>query len=470
MTGSRARTLQLALVAALAMGALTDYGVLTGRDFLDPSTGKPAEIVPGAPYVAPGAGGWVDAVIDPTVVGDVDIVVRTGLAEAPPLVIPPPTVLSGTLPRAVVEPLGEAVKIPFVVLGSSVHPLWPDGTRWLPYGVRSNSELHGRHVAVGAFADLDHDGYVGVTLLDGDAADREIERAELVPVGSHIYLGWAGAVRGQIAVAVGGPTGAPLRVAVAAGAYIGSFRADYFGGALPDGPAVFTHLPFHPETNPAVILGRDVEPPDPWNPLELLGVSVRVGLDPDPADPRYGEAFTVRLDGSDDSIDVAEVYSGAFAGFAIALPPDPDARYDTEERKLRPALDPSGERTLYELPRQVVLRDAEDGERMRLVPTDRLGNVADLPAPVAVTLRATGWLRITEPDADDDDRREPLVVGDARGVEIRLRADEDEEEEEEEEEDADEEEGYLVVENAEVLSAIEILRPEKPKRSLGDPM
>jgi hypothetical protein len=451
MRRAGARALWLVLLGASTSGAAGEYGVLTSQDVVDPSTGKPAEIVPDAPWVSRGPIGWSDATIDPSVVGDVDVVVRTGLAEASFLAIPPPTALSGALPQAVAEPLEQGVKIPFVVVGSSAFPLWPDGTPLLPWGARTYEELEGKHVAVAVFADLDADGYVGVTLLDGDAADVAIERAERVPVGSHIYLGWSGAARGQIASAVGGPAGARLRVAVAAGAYLGSFRADYFGGALPDGPAVFTHLPFHPETDPALILDGTVEPPNPYNPLELLGVDVRLGLDADPKDPRYGEAFTLRLDGSSDSVDVAEVHSGAHAAFALARPPDPHARYESESLELRPALDPSGRRTVYEVPRQVLLRPESDGsEKLRLVPIDRLGNVADLPAPVAVTLRASGWLRIAEPNADGDDKVERVVVGDSRGVTLRLRA-----------QGAGSSQGrqFLVVENSAILSAIEVALP-----------
>ena len=419
----RAHTLGLGLAAALALAATSDYGVLTGRDWVDPRTGRAAEIIPGAPFVAPGPDGWDEPVIDPAVVGDEDLVVRTGTTSLPRLAIPAPSLLRGVQPRAVAEPLGEGARIAFSAMGASAHPLWPNGSPLVPYGVRTWAELEGRHVAVVAFADLDGDGYVGLTRLDGDAGDDEIEEAELVPVGKHLFIGIGGAVQGWLSVAVGGPTGAPLRVAVAAGAYLGDFDPGYMDGALPNGPAVFTHLPFHPVTDPSQILGGYVEPPNPANPLELLGVDVRVGLEPDPGDPRYGEAYTLRLDGSDRTVDTADVHSGAPAGFAIARTPDPGARYDTEDLKLRPALDPTGARTLYELPRHAVLRSASlaGGEAVRLVPVDRLGNVADLAAPATVAVRATGWLRIAAPDVDGDPSFEPVVVDDARGAPLLLR-------------------------------------------------
>ena len=89
------------------------------------------------------------------------------------------------------------------------------------------------------------------------------------------------------------------------------------GMALPDGPAIFTGLPFHPITDPGQIqAGGELDAPDGTNPLELLGVKIRPAFVPDPTDPRYGEAFTLALDGSSPSIDVIEARSGAFRGFA----------------------------------------------------------------------------------------------------------------------------------------------------------
>jgi hypothetical protein len=71
-----------------------------------------------------------------------------------------------------------------------------------------------------------------------------------------------------------------------------------------------------------------------------------------------------------------------------------------------------------------------------------------------VTVRSTGRLRISEPDADADDRSEALVVEDARGVELRLHA--------EGEAGEVEEQAHLVVENAELLNAIEVVLPTAP--------
>lgn len=457
MKRPRLHALGLAVLGALSVAAASDYGVLTGRDPIDPATGRAAEIVPGAPFVAKGPNGWKDPVIDPSLVGDLDLVVRTGLAAPPAFAIPKPSPLRHAVPHAVAEPLGAGTKVSFVVIGSSAHPFWPLGVFFLPYGVRTADELDGRHVAVMAFADLDGDGYIGVTHLDGNLADEAIEEAEREPVGQHVFIGQTAIAEGALAIAVGGPTGARPRIALAAAAYLGPFLPEFHGGAIPVGPAVFTHLPFHPETDPDRIIGGGlVEPPDPTNPLMLLGVHVREGLKPDPGDPRYGEAFTLRLDGSDPSIDVADVSSGAFAGFGLARTPDPSWRYDTEDLKLRPAVGPSGERTVYELARHAALHAESlgSGEAARIVPVDRLGNVADLPAPTAATLRATGWLQILAPDADGDPSRESIVVDDARGVAILLRVDPAA--------SANPTRQHLLVESAGRLNAIEILYPGTP--------
>jgi hypothetical protein len=406
------------VLLALASGAagVTDP-VLTG-DPLDPDTGRVAEIVPGAPWIRPGPDGLLgtaDDLVFPGTVGDVDLVVRTGLA-AVPSAIPDPSPLTGSVPTGAIAPFGAGMPVPFVVVPS-------DGLDPQPYGSPAvPAYLEGMPVFVVAFADLDGDGYVGITHLDGDSSDASLERAELVPVGRRYVLGSGGGAAGTLAVTAGGPPGAPLRIAVAAAAYAGDFDPAYRGGIVPNGPAVMTHLPFLPVTDPAAALMPTRLP------LRLAESGGRVAMralpafEPDPADPRIGEAFTLRLDGSDPSIDVADTVSGAPIRFGVVQRPDPALYLALPTRPLRPGLDTAGQVVPFEVLNRIVVADDGGGTptRVRIVALDQLGNVTAPGAATQVVLRSRGVVRIASPDADGDPFREIVVVADARGVEVAL--------------------------------------------------
>jgi hypothetical protein len=385
-------------------------------DPLDPATNRVAEIVPGAPWIQPGPDGEMgsdDDVVRTDVIGDIDLVLRSGITHftGP---IPDPTARTGPMPLGVAEPFGSATAVDFVVTAS-------DGATDTPYGnpVAAPS-LEGVGIFAVAFGDLDGDGFVGITHLDGDPLDAAIEEAELDPVGSRLVPAQAGLASGALRIGAGGPTGAELRVALAAGAYAGPLDPAFFGGAVADGPAVMTELPFLPRLAPDKLIDGDL--PEPIHPDRPAAVEVEGDFEPDPGDPAIGEAFTLHTDGSDPSIDLARVHSGQFSRFGLAQTPDPLQYWAISVRPLRLGLDAAGRPAPYEILQRLMVADDGSASQvtLRLVPLDRLGNVSDLVAAGSVTIRSGGTVRIARPDFDGNPFSETLQVPDARGVEVVL--------------------------------------------------
>jgi hypothetical protein len=100
--------------------------------------------------------------------------------------------------------------------------------------------------------------------------------------------------------------------------------------------------------------------------------------------------------------------------------PDPMRFRSMTTRPLRPGLDDTGLRVPYEIVRFLGIDD--DGPQsqltVRVVPLDRLGNVADLDEPTQVTVRTGGTIRIVWPDSDGDPHSESLLIADTRGADI----------------------------------------------------
>jgi hypothetical protein len=387
-------------------------------DPLDPASGRVAEIPAGTPWIRPGPDGsfgGADDLVSTTVVGDVDLVIRTGLTSIAGS-IPDPAPLRGAIPGGVIEPFGAGMPIFFVVVPS-------DGGAPAPYGSPAAPPyFEGLPVFVVAFADLDGDGFIGVTHLDGDSTDASIEQAELAPVGRRYALGVDGAASGALFVTAGGPPGNPLRIALTAGAYAGPFRPDYFEGIVPDGPAVSTRLPFLPLMDPGAALVPFPLPFAPAEPEGRVGMRALPAFIADPSDPRIGEVFTLRLDGSQPSIDVAHATSGAPAQFGLAERPDPTRYLPLPTRPLRPGLDTAGNVIPLEILNQLIVPDDGAGNPtvLRIVALDQLGNVTAPATATSVEVRTRNSVRIVSPDTDADPFRETVLVQDARGVEIAL--------------------------------------------------
>lgn len=375
-------------------------------DPIDPGTGLIYEIVPGTPRIDAGPDGEFetdDDVVGPEI-GDVDIVIRS--VETIGARYPDPAPLRGAIPTVTASLRGLGAGISFSVGGT-------DGV--LPLDRLARFPFPGHPILVMAFADLDGDGYIGITHLDGDPTDASTEEAEFVPVARRYAIAGPRIARGELFIPIGGPPGAELDIALAAATYSGPRQTSFLGGGVPMGPAVMTKLPFLPETNVSRLIG---DRPTFATPGALVGPEIEPVLDPDPADPAIGETFTIRLDGSEPSIDTARVLSGDFVRFALAQRPDPETFNDMPSRPVRPGLGESGERVLLELLHHLTIPD--DGGRssktLRVVPIDAHGNIAALPAPTEVEIVASGSIRIESPDADGDPMRETVTVVDARGA------------------------------------------------------
>jgi len=384
-------------------------------DATDPATGAFLEIPAGAPATLPGPDGELatgDDVVLRAVRGDVDLVVRTGLQSFGAAF--PAAKTPGTAPVAVAEPFGDGTPVLFVA-GAS------DGRHGPAAGNPVDPpSLADAPVLAVAFGDLDGDGVIGVTELDGDALDLELEEAELVPIGRRFASSSGGRAAGQLPVAAGGPTGAEVLVAVGAAAYAGPFDPQHFGGAVPDGPLVMTLLPFQPRTLPGDVLDGNL--PGAADPNALTGVQVEPAYVPEPARPGVRERFSIRLAAAHPSLDLARAHSGAFARFGLVRAPDPATYRALPGRPLRPGLDDVGGRAAYEVLQQLFVADDAGATQtaLRVVPLDRLGNVADLATSRSVTLRAEGGVAIAIPDTDGDPSAETLSIGNARGVAVTV--------------------------------------------------
>src|SRR5262245_14754109 len=111
---TRVRTVLIALLlVASARAARAQLPVFAG-DPIDPTTGAPYIILPGVPLVNPGPDGRFgnsDDLIDPSIIGDVDLVLRTGggyaggpipgphagVAAAPAVIVGGTTTASGSM-------------------------------------------------------------------------------------------------------------------------------------------------------------------------------------------------------------------------------------------------------------------------------------------------------------------------------------------------------------------------------------
>jgi hypothetical protein len=374
-----------------------------------------AEIVPGAPLIVPGGDirGSSDDLVVANVRGDVDLVLRTGAATLTGAILPPSLLApGGVTAEAVAEPFGEGVPVPFEVVPS-------DGAG--PYGnLAVPAYWSGQPILVLAFSDLDGDGYVGITELDGDATDAVLEEAELTPTGRAFALGEDGAGRGEIAIRVGGPPGARAIAALTAATCAGPYREDHRDGTVPDGPVVTTHLPFLPNTDPERFSFEGPRDPTQVGLASLTAaIDVRPSQLPIPSDPAHGEAFTLHLDGSTSTIDIARVSSGSAVRFGLVRVAHPDRR---PTGPVRPGLDPGGNRVALEVLSLLALADDGDETReaLQVVALDRLGNVAEPSGAAEVTLATSGGIRIASPDVDGDPFRETVELDGAEGVAIEL--------------------------------------------------
>ncbi len=397
----------------VALGGPASAASIFDGDPVDPATGRPYAILPGVPLILPQPGRPDDfspPIVDPSVRGDVDLVVRAahlgvGPLMPPPVPVPPTAVAGGVR-------IAAGTEIPFTVIASTGGP-----------GLGAplaTTELDGLPVVVVVFADLDGDGLVGPTDADpAGAADngRELQEADFV-VGRQVAFFSRGVAQGTVAVTKGAPASAGgLAVVLGAMAYVGPFRGGFFFGNVPDGPGVATLLPFFPRLDPDRLIegngsgGRAA-------PDVRLGVEIENAFDPLASDPLLGTPFALPTNGTSPTLDRAIVRSGPVSRVACVRP-SVLASYpsDTETALRRGA---GG--ALIEPLDSIDLADdgPGGGVRVRLVPLDVLDNVTDPPAGTTAILLAGPGLAITSPDTDTNPARETVALPTAAGLEITL--------------------------------------------------
>ncbi len=323
-------------------------------------SGAPYEILPGFPLVQAGPDGRLgtaDDIVDASRIGDIDLVVRSGSPPAT-ATLPAPTA-AGARPVGVAGPVsagGSPIAFTAFLSNGATGATAPAGQ------LLAAADMNGLPVVVAAFPDLDGDGVIGPSALDGPGDDH-LELRELEPVGRGLALFAGGVARGQIAVRAGlPPSQGGLTVLLAGMALTGPFDAGFFEGAVPTGPAIATALPFLPERD----LGRLIrDRASAAGPDRTLQQVIRFAAAPD------SPAFTLSLDGSVPSVDAAVVHS------------QPATR-----TSLRPDI---GQAIAAGATTDVVLashgRNAK--RRLRLFATDRWGNPADPPPGFVVTLHAS---------------------------------------------------------------------------------
>jgi len=388
-------------------------------DPTDPLTGAPYVMLPGVPLVSPGPDGRYgrgdDDVIDLGLVGDVDLVVRTGgsyLGGA----IPPPHAGVAAAPGVTVGggATGAGGDVLFQGIVSDGQPPLPTGN------ALASGELNGRPVLAIAFADLDGDGVIGQTAADG-SADDQIERQEiLVPAGRQAAPIVDGVATGSVALTLGAPASAGgLGIVVGAGASTGDEPFLYF-----DGPWIATLLPYMPPLDPDRIIGSNgVGSPDPASLLTDFELEIDDDrtFAPSPNHPILGTPYAIPLDGSSPTVDLLRAESAAASGVACMRPVDEATFVASRTSRLVPGLDPLGARVLYDA--TAALGIASDGPGgaipVSCFTIDRFGNATDPPVGgYTVTLEAGPRLRIVMPDADGDPTRETLTIASANAVGI----------------------------------------------------
>ncbi|MBI3783882.1 MAG: hypothetical protein HY270_10820 [Deltaproteobacteria bacterium] len=379
-------------------------------DPIDPATHQPYSILPGAPLIYPGVDGkfgTADDLVDTNLIGDVDIVIRTG-GTFMTVVIPPPASGVGAAPVIIAGGHHGHVgsEAPFQLIVSDGATMPAAGRPLL------GPDLNARRALLFAFADLDGDGFIGPTAASSPS-DIQIERQEaLTFVGRVMAEIQNGVATGTIGVSMGAPasTGG-LGIVVAGGAATGATPNLYA-----DGPWVATSLPYLiPLTQGAVVGGENTGPIDPVGlvDLELSGGAVYL---PAPNNPNFGTPFAVPLDGSDVTVDLLRSNSAAAVGASFGQSIDRATFVATWGTVLRPAVDGSGKRDLIAAVDSISLPADGPGNTQTVLvyPADLLGNPTDPPSGgLNIVLEASPGLKIIAPDSDGDPRREPITFGSA---------------------------------------------------------
>ncbi len=375
-------------------------------DPIDPTTNQPYMLLPGVPLVYPGPDGiygTADDFINMAILGDVDLVVRTGGTFSGGA-IPPPSAGVGAAPVVVAGgPNGQSgTRASFQLILSDGSTVVPGGNPLL------GPDLDNRPGLIMAYADLDGDGFIGPTATS-NPADIEIQRQEAFTYAGRTLAQFSGGVAsGQIGVSMGAPasTGG-LGIVLAAGAATGPTPNLYA-----DGPWIATSLPYMiPLRQAQIVEGDPADPIDPHAVMYLALSQSSVYLPP-PNNPLPGAPFAIPLDGSNVTVDLLRSNSGPAVGVGFAKLVDRNTFVAGWGRVIRPAVNDQGRRTLVESVDALSLPADGPGNAQTLVvfPVDQQGKPADPPADgLTITLETGSGLRIVAPDTDSDPSSETIT-------------------------------------------------------------
>ncbi len=375
--------------------------------------GEPYSILPGLPLFLPGDDeeyGTADDSIDPAIVGDVDVVVRAGGTYGGGAIPPPaPGVAAAPVVIAGGTGTGAGTEVSFQVILSNGNPVPAAGN------ALSGPQHDGRGALVVAYPDLDGDGVIGPTGVDG-SADNQVEMQEtLSPAGRQVGVVINGVASGTLGVSLGAPASAGgLGLVLVGGALIGESAAEHYF----DGPWVSSLVPFMPPMDPTRIIGRgNVRPPDPGQLVEVELEGERFGRLA-PGHAVLGTPFAIPLDGSSVTVDIVRSAAGAAVAAKLAPPVDLATFTAVSTRHLLAAVDPSGRRQVVEVVDALSMPDDGNGHATTLLlfAADLLGNPTDPVGDMVVTLELGPALALVEPDTDGDPQHEPVVLRTGRSV------------------------------------------------------
>ncbi len=412
-----AATMSTILPTAARADLCTNVSPVFENDPCDPATG-PYPMLPNLPLVLPlkgPAGRWSDGppTITPDFTGDVDLAVRVGSLPSS-TEIPPPagSAANPTLTQVVAGGggSGQGSSTAFTVFVT-------DGPGVSTYGLPI-AGLDERPVAVFGYADLDGDGSIGPTDVDG-SADNELEKQEAIAhVGRQVGQISGDRFSNSLAVRIGAPASiGGLRISLVAGMYTG----DDPGQLWSNGTPIFTSWPFFPPLDPLqVVFLAEANPPDPNGP-NILFYQPSEFLLPAPDTEFLVNKFAIPANGSNASTDQFVSISGPAVGARLMRDVDPGNYTAASRLNIRPAPATIGlTRKLVAPAGEIAIRSGLD-VKVRLMPVDSLGNIAD-PGPdgVPAKLLAEGGLKILAPDTDGDPYGETITVSSARGTVVRL--------------------------------------------------
>lgn len=410
--GRSLRRLAAALLLLTASSATAQLPVFSG-DPVD-SHNDPYVILPGLPLILPGDDktlGTSDDEINLSIIGDVDVVARTGgtYAGSGPI----PAAHAGIVAAPATTAITGDVAFQMILSDGATSPT--TGNPLL------GNQQDDRAALVVAFPDLDGDGYIGPYAGDG-SADLQIERQEAFSIiGRQAALIHNGVASGNLAVNLGAPAShGGLGTLVGGGVLMGTDAPEYL-----DGVWVGTRLPILPPLDYADLIGGGGgvrPPPDSGEaPIEIK-TEFEKWLLPSPTHPLLGGMFAIPTDGSSPTVDLARVDSGAFNGAAFALPIATATFVADAAKRVIPAINEIDQRQLVEPVDSLILADdgPGNGRTIAVYAADRFGNATDADTPVTVVLETTPGLTITSPDADSDPHHETILFDGAGYTPVTL--------------------------------------------------